>query len=189
VSQIQLRAHGETHTGNVREANEDTLLVAPDLGLYCVFDGMGGHMAGDVASATARDVIHQVVRQHYGQGDPRQVLLAALQQASAAVHGEAKNRRDRHGMGTTAVCLLMTGPGQGVLAHVGDSRAYLLRDRRMSLLTTDHTVVQELISNGAISAEEAKVHPYKSVLSRNLGAKPETRPDLIDLVLQPAEGD
>lgn len=187
MSRIQLRCHGATHTGNVREANEDTLMVDDRLGLFCVFDGMGGHMAGDVASNTARDVVHAFVGEHRGRLQPRELMVQALNAASAAVHHEAKNRRDRHGMGTTAVCVLMTSPTTAVLAHVGDSRAYLLRDRRMQLLTHDHTVVAELIANGAISAEEAKVHPYKSVLSRNLGAKPQTRADVADLILQPGD--
>jgi serine/threonine protein phosphatase PrpC len=181
---VALRAHGATHTGNVREANEDTLLVDPDLGLYCVFDGMGGHMAGDVASSKARDVVHAYVREHRASRQPHQLLAEALSAASAAVHNEARSRRDRHGMGTTAVVVLMTSDNTGVLAHVGDSRAYLLRERRMQLLTKDHTVVAELIANGAISPEEAQHHPYKSVLSRNLGAKPEAKPDFFDLTLQ-----
>lgn len=187
MSRIALRIHGETHTGNVREANEDTLLVDQELGLFAVLDGMGGHMAGDVASSTARDVLHEQVRAGRASIEPRQLLVEAINRASAAVHAEAKSRRDRHGMGTTAVALLMVDDRHAVLAHVGDSRAYLVREGRMQLLTRDHTVVAELISNGAISPDEANHHPYKSVLSRNLGAKPEARPDLLDIALEPGD--
>ncbi|HUH01590.1 MAG TPA: PP2C family serine/threonine-protein phosphatase [Kofleriaceae bacterium] len=187
MSGIALRIHGETHAGNVREGNEDTLLVDQELGLFAVLDGMGGHMAGDVASSKARDVIHERVRAGRSTMDPRLLLVEAINRASAAVHAEATSRRDRHGMGTTAVALLMVDDSHAVLAHVGDSRAYLMREGRMQLLTRDHTVVAELIANGAISPDEANHHPYKSVLSRNLGAKPEARPDLLDIALQPGD--
>jgi serine/threonine protein phosphatase PrpC len=187
MSSIALRIHGETHRGNVRDANEDTMLVDQDLGLFAVLDGMGGHMAGDIASSKARDVLHEQVRAGRATIEPRQLLVQALGSASAAVYAEAKSRRDRHGMGTTAVALLMVDDHTAVLGHVGDSRAYLLREGRMQLLTRDHTVVAELIANGAISADEANHHPYKSVLSRNLGAKPEARPDLLDIGLQPGD--
>ncbi len=186
--QLELRAAGETHTGNVREGNEDTLLVEPDIGLYAVLDGMGGHMAGDVASAMARDVFHDHVRSHRTAVAPRDLLAAAVNAASAAVHAEASRIRDRHGMGTTVVCCLMAPDGkEALIAHVGDSRAYLLREGHLRQLTRDHTVVAELIANGALRPEEAFHHPYKSVLSRNLGAKPEAKCDLIEVALQPGD--
>ncbi len=187
MSQLSLRCHGETHTGNVREGNEDAMLVNPQLGLFAVLDGMGGHMAGDVASLTAREALHAHVREHRQSVAPKELLVQAINRASAAVYAEAKSRRDRHGMGTTVVACLMTSDHTAVIAHVGDSRAYLLRDRRMQLLTRDHTVVAELIANGAISPDEAHRHPYKSVLSRNLGAKAEARVDTVDLTLQPGD--
>jgi len=188
VAQIDLRAEGDTHQGNVREANEDALLVDPELGLYAVLDGMGGHMAGDVASSTARDVIHEFARSRRQAMAPKELVSAAINAASAAVHSEARRTRDRHGMGTTVVACLIADPAAdqpvAVFGHVGDSRAYLLRDKRMRQLTADHTVVAELIANGAISPEEAVHHPYKSVLSRNLGSKPEARVDLLELPLK-----
>ncbi len=187
MSQVTIRAHGKTHVGNVREANEDSLLMDPAIGLYGVLDGMGGHSAGDVASQKARDVIHEYVAARRTSMAPRELLTAALNAASAAVHGEAKRRRDRQGMGTTAVVCLIVNHTQAVIAHVGDSRAYVLRDRRLQQLTDDHTVVAELVANGAISPDEALHHPYKSVLSRNLGAKPKTRVALTEVTLQPGE--
>jgi protein phosphatase len=183
---IEIRGAGRTHTGNVREANEDCALVDPDVGLYAVFDGMGGAMAGDVASTKARDVVSEYIRARFRTVQPRELLAAAIQAASAAVHTEASSRRDRKGMGTTVVACLVNGENT-VVAHVGDSRAYLLREGRMQQLTRDHTVVAELLANNAISPEEAVHHPYKSVLSRNLGAKPETRVDLLDVTLQPGD--
>jgi len=188
VTQIDLRAEGDTHQGNVRDANEDALLVDPELGLYAVLDGMGGHMAGDVASSTAREVLHEFVRTRRAAMAASDLLTAAINSASAAVHAEARRTRDRHGMGTTVVACLVVDPDahepQVVIGHVGDSRAYLLRDKRLRQLTADHTVVAELIANGAVTPEEAVHHPYKSVLSRNLGSKPEAKVDLLELTLK-----
>jgi PPM family protein phosphatase len=182
-----LAAHGATHAGNVRETNEDCLLVEPELGLYAVLDGMGGARAGDVASHRARDAIVEYVRARRGKMAPHALLEAAIQAGSAAVHGEARRRRDRRGMGTTVVACLQVDPYNVIIGHVGDSRAYLLRDGRMQQLTRDHTIVAELLASNAIRPEEAVHHPYKSVLSRNLGAKPETRVDLLDLALAPGD--
>ncbi len=179
-----LRVHGATHVGSVREANEDALIVDVAHGLYAVFDGMGGAMAGDIASQKARDVVKEYVRARRAQLDARAVVDAALNAASSAVHAEALVRRDRRGMGTTAVVALMVDERRVVIGHVGDSRAYLLREGRLTQLTRDHTVVAELLAQNAISPEEAEVHAYRSVLSRNLGARPECRVDLAEVVLQ-----
>ncbi len=188
MTQLDIRSAGETHTGNVREANEDTLLVESDIGLYAVLDGMGGHMAGDVASSSARDVFHDFVRANLAAMAPHELMRAAVNQASASVNGEASRVRDRHGMGTTLVaCLIMEGGKQALVVHVGDSRAYLLREGRLRLLTRDHTIVAELLAKAAISPEDALHHPYKSVLSRNLGSKPEAKADLVDVPLAPGD--
>ncbi|MCE9572559.1 MAG: protein phosphatase 2C domain-containing protein [Deltaproteobacteria bacterium] len=183
MSAIVLKTHGMTHVGKVREANEDAMIVDPRWGLYAVLDGMGGAMAGDVASNRARDVIHEYVRAKKKTLEPRALLEAAITAASSAVHGEAQARRDRQGMGTTLVMALFVDDNKAWVAHVGDSRAYLLRDGRLTQLTRDHTVVAELMAQGALSPAEAENHAYKNVLSRNLGAKAEARPDLLELEL------
>ena len=147
MSRLAIRAAGDSHRGAVRAANEDALIVDGKLGLYVVLDGMGGANAGDVASSSARDVIHEFVRARRGALAARPLLEAALNAASAAVHGEAQRRRDRHGMGTTVVACLIDGR-RATIAHVGDSRAYLRRDGRLHRLTQDHTVVAELVARG-----------------------------------------
>jgi serine/threonine protein phosphatase PrpC len=181
------RAHGVTHPGLVRGKNEDCFLAEPDLGLYMVLDGMGGHNAGDVASARAREVIGAAVRAQRGRMPARALLEEAVRAASAAVHAEAQRDRELAGMGTTVVACLMTGERRALIAHVGDSRAYLVRRGRMRLCTRDHTVVAELLARGALAASEAAVHPYKSVLSRNLGGRPDARVDLEEVQLDPGD--
>ncbi len=183
MNELPVRHSGQTHTGLVREANEDTLLMVPEFGLFVVLDGMGGHMAGDVASSMARDALHDYVRQYRESQDPQTLIVGALNAGSAAVHAEAARQRDRHGMGTTCVAVLFTAADRALVAHAGDSRAYLCRDRRLQQLTPDHTVVAELIANGAITPEEALHHPYKSVISRNLGSKPQTRVEVREVQL------
>ncbi len=185
MSDVTFRSHMETHPGKVREQNEDTCDLDPKLGYYAVFDGMGGHNAGDVASKTAREVVAAYVRNHTGNtGNPIEKLLrGALDAASKSIYFEARRNRELHGMGTTAVVCILDGL-RAYIGHAGDSRAYLLRDGRLRQLTRDHTVVYELMARGALSAEEALSHPYKSVLSRNIGgkAKSETEISAIELV-------
>lgn len=184
-----LRAAGDTHVGKVRTANEDAMIVDPQRGLYVVLDGMGGANAGDIASQTARDAIRDFVVQRRLTMEPKALLEAAIQYGCAAVFNAAQQARERHGMGTTVVaCLVVDPAGQRVvIAHVGDSRAYLLRQGRLQALTRDHTIVEELVDRGVLSAEDAERHPYKNVLSRNLGAKPDTKVDSVELELRPGD--
>lgn len=163
------------------------MIVDPQRGLYAVLDGMGGANAGDIASQTARDAIRDFVIQRRLTMEPRALLDAALQYGSAAIFNAAQQARERHGMGTTAVACLVVDPRRVVVAHVGDSRAYLLRQGRLQPLTRDHTIVEELVDRGVLSAEDAERHPYKNVLSRNLGAKPDTKVDSIELELRPGD--
>ncbi|HEX8115223.1 MAG TPA: PP2C family serine/threonine-protein phosphatase, partial [Kofleriaceae bacterium] len=182
-----LRSAGDSHIGKVRTTHEDALIVEPRLGLYAVLDGMGGANAGDVASQLARDAIRDFVHQRRTALPPRELLEAAIAAGSAAVFGESQRHRDRHGMGTTVVACLVADAQRVVIGHVGDSRAYLWRDGRLQALTRDHTIVEELVDRGLLSAEEAERHPYKNVLSRNLGARPETRADCLELELRPGD--
>jgi PPM family protein phosphatase len=183
----KVRAAGDTNVGRVRTENEDSMVVEANLGLYAVFDGMGGANAGDVASQTARDTVVQFLSTRNREIAPKSLIVAALQAASSAIFSAAAATADRHGMGTTAVACLMIDPTRAIIAHVGDSRAYLLRDGHLRQLTRDHTVVEELVIRGLITAEDADRHPYKNVLSRNLGARPDPNVEAIELALQPGD--
>jgi hypothetical protein len=119
--------------------------------------------------------------------EPKALLEQAIQHACKTVWTAAQSSREQHGMGTTIVACLVVDAKRAIIAHVGDSRAYLLRAGRLQTLTRDHTIVEELVDRGLLSAEEAERHPYKNVLSRNLGARPETRVDVLDLELKPGD--
>jgi PPM family protein phosphatase len=187
---ILIEAAGATDIGRVRAGNEDALLVDAELGLYAVFDGMGGAKAGEVAAQTARDAVHAYVAHHIDEIAPLDLLENALLHACAQVFDAARADRNLHGMGTTAVvCLIPDAhrPQKAVIAHVGDSRAYLLRNGRLAQLTRDHTIVAELVARGMIGADEAESHPYKNVLSRNLGARFEAAVDVVTTSLRPGD--
>ncbi|MEO8845520.1 MAG: Stp1/IreP family PP2C-type Ser/Thr phosphatase [Kofleriaceae bacterium] len=187
VSQQGIRVAGDTNVGKVRTTNEDSMIVDPVRGLYVVLDGMGGANAGDVASQTARDAIREFVMQRRLNMDPKSLLEAAIVHGSTVVFNAAQESRERHGMGTTVVGCIVIDPTRAVVAHVGDSRAYLLRNGRIQTLTRDHTIVEELVDRGLLSPEEAERHPYKNVLSRNLGAKPDAKVDLSEVELVPGD--
>jgi protein phosphatase len=182
-----MRIAGDTHVGKVRPANEDALIIEPRMGLYAVLDGMGGANAGDIASQLARDTIRDFVLHRRLTLAPAALLETAIVAGSTAVFTAAQHHPERHGMGTTVVACLVVDPRHVVIGHVGDSRAYLLRDGRLQAMTRDHTIVEELVARGLLSADEAERHPYKNVLSRNLGARAETRVDIVELELRPGD--
>ncbi len=182
-----LKIAGDTNVGKVRTTNEDALIVEPARGLYAVLDGMGGANAGDVAAQTARDAVRDFVLQKRLTMAPKPLIEAAIMNASAVVFDAGQRNKELHGMGTTVVACLVVDAKHVVVAHVGDSRAYLLRAGRLQCLTRDHTIVEELVERGLISAEDAERHPYKNVLSRNLGSRPETKVDLYELALEPGD--
>ncbi|MBC7978415.1 MAG: serine/threonine-protein phosphatase, partial [Myxococcales bacterium] len=183
----QMKCAGDTHRGKVRPTNEDSLIVEPRMGLYAVLDGMGGANAGDVASMLARDTIRDFVLHRQHTLAPEALLEAAIVAGSTAVFTAAQEQTDQHGMGTTVVACLVIDAAHAVICHVGDSRAYLLRDGRLQALTRDHTIVEELADRGLLTPEEAERHPYKNVLSRNLGVKAEARADTLVLELKPGD--
>ena len=159
-----------TDVGLVREHNEDSYLVkAP---LFAVCDGMGGHAAGEVASAIAVEAIGKNAPDHADD-----ILLgAAVEAANHAVIEGAETGKGRAGMGCTASCCLLEDSHMAI-AHVGDSRIYLLHHGMLVRLTHDHSYVEELVDAGEITADEARVHPSRSVITRALGSDPDMYAD------------
>ena len=150
-----------------RKTNEDTFVVAPPLFVVC--DGMGGAQAGEVASGLAAETLAAAV----AEGRP---LLAAAEQANAAVFQRAAENLDHSGMGTTLTAVVLEGD-TGHFVHIGDSRAYLLRGGALQQLSDDHSLVGEMVREGRLSETEAASHPHRSILSRALGTEPLARID------------
>lgn len=163
-----------TDVGRLRQSNEDALVLADPV--FAVADGMGGARAGEVASAMA-------VAALYGLAGGADELVGALEDVNARIHTAAQADATLTGMGTTATAALITRD-ELVIAHVGDSRAYLLRDGRLQQVTEDHSLVAELIRRGALTPAEAERHPQRSVITRALGAEPGVEVDVVRLVPQ-----
>lgn len=149
-----------SHVGLRREHNEDTYYGDGELGLWLVADGMGGHEFGEVASALARDTIVREVR----RGTP---LGTAIQKADEEIIAHSRRRSEALPMGTTIAAARVDG-SRFEVAWVGDSRVYLFNDQ-LRQLSQDHSYVQELIDQGAITAEQARIHPHRNVVTQALG--------------------
>ena len=163
-----------TDVGRVREGNEDSYLVDPPL--YAVADGMGGARGGEVASQLALETIEGMAQA--GEG----TLAEQVTEANHAVFARSQEDRSVSGMGTTLTAVHVVD-GVGNVAHVGDSRAYLLRGGAMRRLTDDHTLVNRMVKAGEITADEAEVHPHRNVLTRVLGTEPEVKVDVQEVPL------
>lgn len=170
-----IRHAAATDIGLAREANEDSYLADPPL--FLVADGMGGHMAGDVASRMAVESIVRELARNPG------ALADAVIQANRDVHNRAAARPELRGMGTTLTAM-MTAPDGVDIVHIGDSRAYLLRNGSLTRLTRDHTVVERLVREGRIGPEEAEHHPKRSYLERALGVEPQVEIDSYKVATQ-----
>lgn len=171
---LALRFAARSHTGLLRTLNEDSVYAGPRL--LAVADGMGGHAAGEVASAVAIAALAPL-----DEDAPGADLLGALRSAAESANGHLSEMvaadGDLQGMGTTLVAVLFAGGRLGLL-HVGDSRAYLLRDGELSQITHDHTLVQTLVDEGRISPEEASSHPQRSMITRALDGRDDIELDL-----------
>jgi protein phosphatase len=179
-----LRAAASTDVGMRRHANEDRYAMAPDLGLYLVADGMGGHQAGQVASEMAAEAAIRAVRALQGATvSPAEKLRHAVACSNREIYAAAVRDDELTGMGTTLVAIL-AAEERMALAHVGDSRAYLLRAGRIRRLTDDHSVVGELLRRQQITEADAREHPHRHVLTRALGVRENAVPDLAELTPQ-----
>ena len=179
----ELRWGATTNPGLVRAENEDTFVAEPMV--FAVADGMGGHQAGEVASALAASI----VRDKLGRGATSEdQAISVVLEANAAIHGAARANAAQNGMGTTltAIAVLLAQDNsaeQLVLLNVGDSRTYRFRAGRLQRVTVDHSYVQELVATGHITIEEARTHPRRNIVTRALGIEPNVRADMWTLPL------
>lgn len=169
----------KTDVGRVRQSNEDSYLVKEPL--FAVADGMGGHLGGEVASATTIETISSDA----SASMPRDTgaLATIVKSANAAIWDKSKGDPNLRGMGTTCTLALLKDDTLHI-AHVGDSRAYLLRNEQLEQLTEDHTLVSRMVQEGRLAPEEAERHPQRSIITRALGADSEVEVDELSLPLQ-----
>jgi PPM family protein phosphatase len=187
---------GHTSTGRVRSTNQDAFVVSNSLQLWMVADGMGGRAGGDVASQlTIETMMNHLASKIASASEPHneETVSNLFREAIAAcddtIQMKSREAPELTGMGTTLVVLhlLPTEFPQIVLAHVGDSRAYLLRAKTLTLLTRDHSMVEEYLSKGMISPEDALTHPQRNILTRAVGIPGQALPEISVRSLQPED--
>ncbi len=170
-----------TDTGRKRRRNEDAYVVQPPL--FAVADGMGGAQAGEVASRLAKAALEET---DPGALSGPERVTSLIQEANRRVHERSNADPATSGMGTTMTVALVEGSGV-TIGHVGDSRAYLVRDGRLEQLTEDHSLVNELLKSGKLSPEEAETHPQRSVITRAVGTDPDV--DVDSFIVDAQDGD
>ena len=173
-----------TDIGKLRKQNEDAAWFDESRAVFAVADGMGGHLAGEVASRMAIEAVQRMARENERPG------IAALREAVACAHetilAHAQDHIECAGMGTT-LSVLWLGENYAYIAHVGDSRIYRLREGSLTQITQDHSLVEELVRAGLITREQARTHPRRNIITRALGTHGENEPDL--LVTDVQDGD
>jgi serine/threonine protein phosphatase PrpC len=197
-----IRFYAATDVGKVRDHNEDNFLVDKKLGLFIVADGMGGHAAGEVASAMAVRAVHEEIKREKEMLDdyvarstgaakvtPKDIvalLETAVQRACSKIHEEALSDTSKRGMGTTLSALLVLG-AQGFIGHVGDSRIYLSRTGHVQQVTEDHTVYNELIKRGKLTKEQIEKVAQKNAITRAVGVYERVEVDTLVIDLIPGD--
>jgi PPM family protein phosphatase len=175
---------GLSDAGRMRPENEDCISTRPELGLAILADGMGGHLAGEIASSMAIEIITQHFESDGWQqarevGTATDVVATAIRKANNAIHTAAKENADRHGMGATLVIAAFYDD-RVCIGHVGDSRLYRMRGGTLEQLTQDHSVVQELINRGIFTQEEARQSLAKNLVTRALGVDATIEPEVAE---------
>lgn len=195
---LRARACGLSDVGVIRSHNEDCFDIDPEHSVFVVADGMGGHSHGEIASRIAVDAMREFVERtadddstlpydldpNLGRHGNR--LRIAIRLAHDGVLGAIRKDPSLHGMGTTVVGLLLDGDSAAI-GHVGDSRAYRLRNGKFELLTQDHTWVNEQVVAGFLSEEQARAHPLKNVVTRALGGEAEVEIDVREWLIEPGD--
>ena len=175
----------QTDTGRVRPINEDSYYLPREGERFCaIADGMGGHNAGEIASAMAVRVFSGEMRMcRWIDGAS---MRRSVERANAAVHARSRCVEQYSGMGTTFTALALNN-GSAYVAHVGDSRAYLIRRGSILRITVDHTLVEEMVRKGLITPQEAKHHPKRNYITRALGTADQVTVDLMQIALEPGD--
>jgi len=180
-----MRVYAKTDVGRVRPINEDSFYLPAEGERFCaVADGMGGHNAGEVASALAVETFARCMRDSERLNGT--AIHAAVSRANEAVFEEAGRDESKSGMGTTFTGLSEENDTVHI-AHVGDSRAYLIRNGAIMRVTMDHTLVEEMVLQGVITVREAKVHPKRNIVTRALGTGAHVDIDLLQLEARPGD--
>jgi len=178
-----------THVGRVRQSNEDRFYADEGAGIFVVADGMGGHAAGEVAAEIASTLIGKRLSAAADTSEMAELataLEAAIAEADQRILDRARSDPACSGMGTT-VTALCTRPDSYVVGHVGDSRAYRLRDGRLERITRDHTLVQQEVDRGTLTDEQARTHPRSNILTRALGIAGGLEIDVYHGILEPGD--
>ena len=175
---------GVSDKGRVRPINEDYYYLPVGAeSFFAVADGMGGHEAGEVASQMAIEVLKESLR-NMGYISDSERMTDAFLKANACVFEHSQNDEGKKGMGTTLTAILFSD-GKAVLGHVGDSRAYLMRNGVLTQITTDHSFVEELVANGIITREQARIHPRRNLITRCIGIGESVQADVGTYDMQP----
>jgi serine/threonine protein phosphatase PrpC len=184
------RVGAATDIGRKRSQNQDSIASCPELGLFVVADGMGGHRGGETASAMAVEIIPQVVRESLSKRgsdwNPKEVVSEAILEANQRIFDRAQQQPQLQGMGTTAVSILFKNR-KLTIGHVGDSRAYFFRDGSLWQLTRDHSLVQEKLRAGMITRAEVKTDRMKNVITRSVGFEPDVSVETYEMETQPGD--
>jgi PPM family protein phosphatase len=198
MARLQLSWAAATHPGVKRPTNEDSYCARPDLGLFVVADGMGGHVAGEVASRLAVETIELAVAATRDR-PPDETwptawnpalsrdgnrLWAAFMLANRRLAEESRNRVELRGMATTASAVLFDPLGESASAHIGDSRIYVFRNGQLSRHTRDHSWVEEQVRAGVLDARAASLHPWRNVVTRALSGTGDPEVDVASLALE-----
>jgi serine/threonine protein phosphatase PrpC len=196
TARVTLEAWLVTDVGVVRDHNEDCAFMEPTKGFFIVADGMGGHAAGEVASAMAVETVKTTLEAAHTEIDAFtkaptdsgrrglvQLLQNAVLSAHQAVYQRGQSEQDKAGMGTTLDVVLIAGP-EAFVAHVGDSRTYLIREGRSSQITTDHTVAEVLVIEGKLTIEEAQVSPLRTILVNAIGVSADVGVEMAHVTLK-----
>ncbi|CUS37994.1 PP2C family protein-serine/threonine phosphatase [Candidatus Nitrospira nitrificans] len=185
---------GRSEIGHVRTVNQDAFAILDEAGVWAVADGMGGHVGGEVAAQTAIATVQAEARTaggllSGGQASPVDVLTDMISRAHNAILNRARSKSKLKGMGTTIVILaIVSGPAPiAYLAHVGDSRAYRFRSGTLTPLTKDHTLIEKYLERGILTADMAKTHPERHVLTRALGVGLTVKPTITAYPLLPED--
>ncbi len=168
--------------GNVRQLNEDYLSYYEDelIGVYIIADGMGGHNAGEIASALAAEKVIEYVREHEEQESLSELIKNSIMHANKSIFDRSVQNDSLKGMGTT-ITVYMSRKDQHIVANVGDSSCYIVSCGQLLKVTKDHSLVQELVDEGSITEAEARRHPNKNIITRALGTGEEVEVDTFEL--------